>query len=58
MRYVAMAGSTSPNSADRSSEYAVWDYPLGDKYTIIWNRMKDTGLLNSTAEGVAKVSRE
>ena len=49
-------GSTSPNTADKSSQYAVWDYPLGDKFTIIWNRMKETGLLNSSAEGVQKVS--
>ena len=49
-------GSTSPNTADKSSQYAVWDYPLGDKFTIIWNRMKETGLLNSSVEGVQKVS--
>ena len=49
-------GSTSPNTADKSSQYAVWDYPLGDKFTIIWNRMKETGLLNSSEEGVQKVS--
>lgn len=48
-------GSTSPNTADKSFQYAVWDYPLGDKYTVIWKRMQKTGLLNSTTEGVQKV---
>ncbi len=53
-------GSTAqtPSEQDSSSQYAVWDYPLGDKFTIIWKNMLKTGLLNSTEEGVEKVPYE
>ncbi|XP_046562920.1 ionotropic receptor 25a-like isoform X1 [Haliotis rubra] len=37
------------------ANYAVWDYPLGDKYLTIWRSIQNTGLLNSSSEGIAKV---
>ncbi|XP_067671307.1 uncharacterized protein [Haliotis asinina] len=37
------------------ANYAVWDYPLGDKYLTIWRSIQKTGLLNSSSEGIAKV---
>ncbi|XP_071107049.1 ionotropic receptor 25a-like [Haliotis cracherodii] len=37
------------------ANYAVWDYPLGDKYLTIWRSIQKTGLINNTREGIAKV---
>ncbi|XP_060076087.1 ionotropic receptor 25a-like [Ylistrum balloti] len=45
--------STDSNSA--LTQYAVWDYPLGDKYIKLWQSMQRTGYVTNTEEGIAKV---
>ncbi len=52
---MSLGSVTSKSTVDESSQYAVWDYPLGDKFTRIWNKLKVTGFINSTKEGVQKV---
>lgn len=37
------------------SKLAVWDYPVSDKYTKIWQAMQEAGLPHSLEEAVAKV---
>lgn len=37
------------------ANFAVWEYPLGDKYKKIWDSMEANGLLMSSEEGIAKV---
>ncbi|XP_044735495.1 ionotropic receptor 25a-like [Chrysoperla carnea] len=37
------------------SKLAVWDYPVSDKYTKMWQTMKKAGLPNTLEEAVAKV---
>ncbi|KAK9884540.1 hypothetical protein WA026_007381 [Henosepilachna vigintioctopunctata] len=37
------------------SKLAVWDYPISDKFSKIWQIMQDSGLPSSLTEAVAKV---
>ncbi|XP_041364194.1 ionotropic receptor 25a-like [Gigantopelta aegis] len=37
------------------ANFAVWDYPLGEKYVAIWQTISKTGLLNSTQAGINRV---
>ena len=37
------------------SKFAVWEYPLTNKYNELWQKIKKTGLLNSWDEGVLRV---
>ncbi|CAH1794108.1 unnamed protein product, partial [Owenia fusiformis] len=40
------------------SKYAVWEYPLGDKFSNMWRNMRETGFVNSTFEGIKRVREE
>lgn len=37
------------------SKLAVWDYPVSDKYTKMWQAMQEAGLPNSLEEAVGRV---
>ncbi|CAK1555436.1 unnamed protein product [Leptosia nina] len=37
------------------AKLAVWDYPVSDKYTKMWQAMKEAGLPNTVEEAVARV---
>lgn len=37
------------------SKLAVWDYPVSDKYTKMWQAMQEAGLPNSLEEAVERV---
>lgn len=37
------------------SKLAVWDYPVSDKYTKMWQAMKEAGLPNTLEEAAVKV---
>lgn len=37
------------------NRFAIWDYPLGDKYMRLWENMKQTGFVKTSAEGINKV---
>lgn len=37
------------------SKLAVWDYPVSDKYTKMWQAMKEAGLPNTLEEAVERV---
>lgn len=37
------------------SKLAVWDYPVSDKYTKMWQAMQEAGLPNSLEQAVARV---
>ncbi|XP_056631910.1 ionotropic receptor 25a [Diorhabda sublineata] len=37
------------------SKLAVWDYPVSDKYTKMWQAMKEAGLVNTLEEAVERV---
>ena len=37
------------------SKLAVWEYPVNDKYTKIWQSMKESGLVNSMEEAKKRV---
>lgn len=37
------------------SKLAVWDYPVSDRYTKIWQAMQETGFPSSIEEAIAKV---
>ena len=37
------------------SNLAVWDYPLEENYIAIWQAIRQTGLLNSTQDGINRV---
>lgn len=37
------------------SKLAVWDYPVSDKYTKIWQAMQEAGLPNTLEEAVQRV---
>ncbi|XP_021379410.1 ionotropic receptor 25a-like [Mizuhopecten yessoensis] len=47
--------SFSTDSSSALTQYAVWDYPLGDKYIKLWQSMQETGYVLNTEEGIAKV---
>ncbi|XP_055686801.1 ionotropic receptor 25a [Lutzomyia longipalpis] len=42
-------------SAVERSKLAVWDYPVSDKYTKMWQAMQEAGLPNSLEEAVGRV---
>lgn len=35
--------------------YSVFDYPVGDKYTKIWQSMKETGMPETLQEGIERI---
>lgn len=37
------------------AKLAVWDYPVSDRYTKMWNAMQEAGLPNSLENAVARV---
>ena len=37
------------------SKLAVWDYPVSDKYTKMWQSMKEAGLPQTFDEALARV---
>ena len=39
------------------AKLAVWDYPISDRYTKMWNSMKDAGLPTSFDEAMARVRK-
>ncbi|XP_031634040.1 ionotropic receptor 25a-like [Contarinia nasturtii] len=40
------------------SKLAVWDYPVSDKFTKMWQAMQEAGLPNSLEEAVARIRNE
>ncbi|XP_074657321.1 ionotropic receptor 25a-like [Tubulanus polymorphus] len=42
-------------TASELAKYAVWEYPLGEKYTDIWKVMNRTGFVKSSEEGMRLV---
>lgn len=42
-------------TAIERSKLAVWEYPISDKYTKLWQAMQKTGMPNSLDEAVARV---
>jgi glutamate receptor, ionotropic, invertebrate len=42
-------------TAVERSKLAVWDYPVSDKYTKMWQAMKEATLSNTLEEAVARV---
>lgn len=46
-----------PSSSLKGKNFAVWDYPLGDKYQNIWKHMEKNGFLNSSRQGMEKVKK-
>lgn len=49
-----MSLNDSLNSFERS-KLAVWDYPVSDKFTKIWQAMQEAGLPNSLEEAIERV---
>ena len=48
--------SVDPNISEYNrAKLAVWDYPVSDKYTKIWQNMKDTVLPPSMEEALIQV---
>lgn len=45
----------SLNESDNPAKYRVWDYPIREQYTHIFNMIKETGPVSSSSEGFAKV---
>lgn len=43
------------SESSKRSRYAVWDYPLPDRYKVIWQNMEETGFVNSSGEGIERV---
>jgi glutamate receptor, ionotropic, invertebrate len=37
------------------SKLAVWDYPVSDRYTKMWQAMQESGLPNTLEEAVQRV---
>lgn len=37
------------------SKLAVWDYPVSDKYTKMWQAMTEAGMPNGLEEGLARI---
>ncbi|XP_050390558.2 ionotropic receptor 25a [Patella vulgata] len=46
------------NEGGGNNSFAVWDYPLGDKYVTIWRAIQSTGFVSDTQAGIDKVSSE
>lgn len=44
--------------SDVLGNFAVWEYPLGEKYTKIWNAIQETGLIQNSVEGINKLMDE
>lgn len=42
-------------SEEERSKFAVWDYPISDKYTKIWSQIKQVGLPSDSATGIQRV---
>ncbi|ESP03955.1 hypothetical protein LOTGIDRAFT_109845 [Lottia gigantea] len=41
-----------------NSSFAVWDYPLGDKYVTIWKSIRKTGFIKTSDAAIDKVLSE
>lgn len=39
------------------AKLAVWDYPVSDKYTKMWQAMKEAGLPNDLDEAIERVRK-
>ena len=37
------------------AQLAVWDYPVSDKYTTMWQYMQEAGLPKSTQDAIKRV---
>ncbi|KAI3386965.1 hypothetical protein SNEBB_010452 [Seison nebaliae] len=46
------------SSPARSGRLAIWDYPLDDTFTQLWNSMSDVGLLNGPIDGLKLALRD
>ena len=42
-------------TAYERSQLAVWDYPVSDRYTKMWQAMKEAGLPSSFSEAIERV---
>lgn len=42
-------------SEDERSKFAVWDYPISDKYTKIWAQIQEVGMPSDTESGLRRV---
>ena len=42
-------------TAYERSQLAVWDYPVSDRYTKMWQAMKEAGLPSSFNEAIERV---
>lgn len=42
-------------SEDERSKFAVWDYPISDKYTKIWAEIQEVGMPSDTEAGLRRV---
>lgn len=49
-----MSLNESLNIVERA-KLAVWDYPVSDKYTKMWQSMQDTGMPNNVEEATKRV---
>ena len=48
--------SVDPNISEYNrAKLAVWDYPVSDKYTKMWQNMQNTGLYPNISEAVRLV---
>ncbi|CAM1317771.1 Uncharacterised protein g6837 [Pycnogonum litorale] len=52
-----MSLNESMDEVERA-KLAVWDYPVSDKYTRIWNAIKQAGLPNNSISGVERTRTE
>lgn len=44
-------------SEEERSKFAVWDYPISDKYTKIWAQIQQTGMPADMESGIKRVKR-
>ena len=51
-----MSLNDSMNELERS-KLAVWDYPVSDKYTKMWQSMQEADLPPNVTEAIARVRR-
>ncbi len=42
---------------DERAQLAVWDYPIGDKFTKIWAQIEEVKCFKSYSEAIAKIKR-
>lgn len=44
-------------SEEERSKFAVWDYPISDKYTRIWSQIQQVGMPSTSEAGIQRVKR-